>query len=125
MLTPNACSDPETTSRRERRMSSVCDSSVDDISNSRSVEDSQAEAKQLVLQPRTLGNLSPDTSAITEAGSLGREQQTRILFVTLLESYLRTYDDDPLRNRRLFFAICRTLYSMGIVGKEYVDEMAS
>ncbi|KAJ2813725.1 hypothetical protein H4S07_000467 [Coemansia furcata] len=125
MLTPNACSDPETTSRRERRMSSVCDSSVDDISNSRSVEDSQAEAKQLVLQPRTLSNLSPDTSAIAEAGSLGREQQTRILFVTLLESYLRTYDDDPLRNRRLFFAICRTLYSMGIVGKEYVDEMAS
>ncbi|KAJ2559337.1 hypothetical protein EV175_000391 [Coemansia sp. RSA 1933] len=56
---------------------------------------------------------------------MGREHQSRILFVSLLESYCRTYDDDPLRNRRLFFAICRTLYSMGIIGKEYVDEMSS
>ncbi|KAJ1789595.1 hypothetical protein LPJ59_005315, partial [Coemansia sp. RSA 2399] len=58
-------------------------------------------------------------------GVMGREHQSRILFVSLLESYCRTYDDDPLRNRRLFFAICRTLYSMGIIGKEYVDEMSS
>ncbi|KAJ2611876.1 hypothetical protein H4S08_002950 [Coemansia sp. RSA 1365] len=59
------------------------------------------------------------------AGMMGREHQSRILFVSLLENYCRTYDDDPLRNRRLFFAICRTLYSMGIIGKEYVDEMSS
>ncbi|KAJ2797238.1 hypothetical protein H4R20_005254, partial [Coemansia guatemalensis] len=58
-------------------------------------------------------------------GMMGREHQSRILFVSLLENYCRTYDDDPLRNRRLFFAICRTLYSMGIIGKEYVDEMSS
>ncbi|KAI9500414.1 kinase-like domain-containing protein [Coemansia spiralis] len=56
---------------------------------------------------------------------MGREHQSRILFVSLLESYCRTYDDDPLSNRRLFFAICRTLYSMGIIGKEYVDEMSA
>ncbi|KAJ2803226.1 hypothetical protein H4R21_002115 [Coemansia helicoidea] len=56
---------------------------------------------------------------------MGREHQSRILFVALLENYCRTYDDDPLRNRRLFFAICRTLYSMGIIGKEYVDELSS
>ncbi|KAJ2755946.1 hypothetical protein GGI19_001240 [Coemansia pectinata] len=126
MLIPNACSDPDTTNKQERHLSSVCDSSADDISYSRSLEDSQAEARQLVLQPRTLSSVAlAATAAVAEAGSLGREQQTRILFVTLLESYLRTYDDDPLRNRRLFFAICRTLYSMGIIGKEYVDEMAS
>ncbi|KAJ2490045.1 hypothetical protein IWW37_003465 [Coemansia sp. RSA 2050] len=125
MLPPNARSDPDTAGRRERRMSTVCDS-TDDISSSRSTQDSQAEARQLVLQPRTLGSLAPaTTTALAEQGSFGREQQTRILFVTLLESYLRTYDDDPLRNRRLFFAICRTLYTMGIIGKEYVDEMAS
>ncbi|KAJ2100226.1 hypothetical protein GGI09_002382 [Coemansia sp. S100] len=127
MLSPNnACSDTDTTNRREQRLSSVCDSSADDISLSRSLEDSQAEARQLVLQPRTLSSIAlAATAEVAEAGSLGREHQTRILFVTLLESYLRTYDDDPLRNRRLFFAICRTLYSMGIIGKEYVDEMAS
>ncbi|KAJ2026127.1 hypothetical protein IWW57_003141 [Coemansia sp. S610] len=125
MLPPNARSDPATASRRERRMSTVCDS-TDDISNTGSAKDSQVAAKQLVLQPRALSGLAPaTTTALAEPGSLGREQQTRILFVTLLESYLRTYDDDPLRNRRLFFAICRTLYTMGIIGKEYVDEMAS
>ncbi|KAJ2710310.1 hypothetical protein H4R19_003808, partial [Coemansia spiralis] len=57
--------------------------------------------------------------------AVGREHQSRILFVALLENYCRTYDDDPLRNRRLFFAICRTLHSMGIIGKEYVDELSS
>ncbi|KAJ2849414.1 hypothetical protein J3B02_003799, partial [Coemansia erecta] len=58
-------------------------------------------------------------------GVMDREHQSRVLFVSLLENYCQTYDDDPLRNRRLFFAICRTLFSMGIIGKEYVDEMAS
>ncbi|KAJ2366727.1 hypothetical protein H4S01_002547, partial [Coemansia sp. RSA 2610] len=58
-------------------------------------------------------------------GVMGRDRQSRILFVSLLENYCRTYDDDPLRNRRLFFAICRTLYSMGIIDKEYRDEMSS
>ncbi|KAJ2628345.1 hypothetical protein H4R22_003936 [Coemansia sp. RSA 1290] len=58
-------------------------------------------------------------------GMMGRDHQSRILFVSLLENYCRTYDDDPLRNRRLFFAISRTLHSMGIIGKEYVDEMSS
>ncbi|KAJ2595379.1 hypothetical protein GGF39_003843, partial [Coemansia sp. RSA 1721] len=58
-------------------------------------------------------------------GVMDREHQSRVLFVSLLENYCQTYDDDPLRNRRLFFAICRTLFSMGIIGKEYVDEMAA
>ncbi|KAJ1815923.1 hypothetical protein LPJ56_002516, partial [Coemansia sp. RSA 2599] len=58
-------------------------------------------------------------------GIMDREHQSRVLFVSLLENYCQTYDDDPLRNRRLFFTICRTLFSMGIIGKEYVDEMAS
>ncbi|KAJ2452895.1 hypothetical protein EV183_002632 [Coemansia sp. RSA 2336] len=58
-------------------------------------------------------------------GMMGRDHQSRILFVSLLENYCRTYDDDPLRNRRLFFAISRTLHSMGIIGKEYMDEMSS
>ncbi|KAJ2846997.1 hypothetical protein IWW36_004079 [Coemansia brasiliensis] len=60
-----------------------------------------------------------------DQGMMGRDHQSRILFVSLLENYCRTYDDDPLRNRRLFFAISRTLHSMGIIGKEYVDEMSS
>ncbi|KAJ2506785.1 hypothetical protein IWW47_001412 [Coemansia sp. RSA 2052] len=135
MLTPSAAytkesrnNDPSTTTSKQRRLSTVCDGSSS--SNSESAEYSQVVAqRQVVLKPRTPSDgLLPTATqqwggAI--AGTLGREQQTRILFVTLLESYLRTYDDDPLRNRRLFFAICRTLYSMGIVGKEYVDEMAT
>ncbi|KAJ2336658.1 hypothetical protein GGI00_000710, partial [Coemansia sp. RSA 2681] len=135
MLTPSAAytkesrnNDPSTTTSKQRRLSTVCDGS--NSSNFELADDSQVVAqRQVVLKPRTPSDgLLP---AATQqwggaiAGTLGREQQTRILFVTLLESYLRTYDDDPLRNRRLFFAICRTLYSMGIVGKEYVDEMAT
>ncbi|KAJ2780523.1 hypothetical protein GGI15_003514 [Coemansia interrupta] len=58
-------------------------------------------------------------------GAMGRDHQSRVLFVALLENYCQTHGDDPLRNRRLFFAICRTLYAMGIIGKEYVDEMAN
>ncbi|KAJ2722072.1 hypothetical protein GGI07_003559 [Coemansia sp. Benny D115] len=78
---------------------------------------SQQQVNQTQLQLRPMSTGVP--------GIMGREHQSRILFVSLLESYCQSYDDDPLRNRRLFFAICRTLYSMGIIGKEYVDEMGS
>ncbi|KAJ1955715.1 hypothetical protein EC988_001732, partial [Linderina pennispora] len=76
--------------------------------------------------PPGMGSLLPGMSLPPEiSGTMGRDVQSRMLFVSLLENYCRTYDDDPLRNRRLFFTICRTLYSMGIIGKEYVDEVAS
>ncbi|KAJ2662221.1 hypothetical protein IWW48_001961 [Coemansia sp. RSA 1200] len=79
----------------------------------------------LVPAPHLLLHQPGSRSQVGIPGIMGRDHQSRILFVSLLESYCRTYDDDPLRNRRLFFAICRTLYSMGIIGKEYVDEMSS
>ncbi|KAJ2524902.1 hypothetical protein GGI11_000479 [Coemansia sp. RSA 2049] len=79
----------------------------------------------LVPAPHLLLHQPGGRSQVGIPGIMGRDHQSRILFVSLLESYCRTYDDDPLRNRRLFFAICRTLYSMGIIGKEYVDEMSS
>ncbi|KAJ2818688.1 hypothetical protein IWW50_005728, partial [Coemansia erecta] len=105
-----------------------------------SLDDSNERKSQLVLRrrpgggfehqgPEGLENVMATYAALqlrTEVpGAMGRDHQSRILFVSLLEDYCRTYDDDPLRNRRLFFAICRTLYTMGIVGKEYVDEMSS
>ncbi|KAJ2746846.1 hypothetical protein GGI20_000999 [Coemansia sp. BCRC 34301] len=122
MLTPSTACTKEPHDSGSWRLDTVCDSS----SNSESVEDSQTSElqRQLVFKPRTGGDELTPATQLPVAGSLGREQQTRILFVTLLESYLRTYDDDPLRNRRLFFGICRTLFSMGIISKEYVDEMA-
>ncbi|KAJ2247520.1 hypothetical protein GGH97_002090, partial [Coemansia sp. RSA 475] len=107
-------------------------------SQSGSLEDALDRKSQLVVR-RPAGGTSGDSTGLenvmatyaalqlrTEVpGVMGRDHQSRILFVSLLENYCRTYDDDPLRNRRLFFAICRTLYSMGIVGKEYVDEMSA
>ncbi|KAJ2119273.1 hypothetical protein IW147_006002 [Coemansia sp. RSA 720] len=107
-------------------------------SQSGSLEDALDRKSQLVVR-RPAGGASGDSTGLenvmatyaalqlrTEVpGVMGRDHQSRILFVSLLENYCRTYDDDPLRNRRLFFAICRTLYSMGIVGKEYVDEMSA
>ncbi|KAJ2497557.1 hypothetical protein GGH96_005014 [Coemansia sp. RSA 1972] len=107
-------------------------------SQSGSLEDA-LDRKSLLVVRRPAGGTSGDSAGLenvmatyaalqlrTEVpGVMGRDHQSRILFVSLLENYCRTYDDDPLRNRRLFFAICRTLYSMGIVGKEYVDEMSA
>ncbi|KAJ1674655.1 hypothetical protein EV182_002835, partial [Spiromyces aspiralis] len=51
-------------------------------------------------------------------------QQSQILFVSLLENFCQTYDRDPRRNRLLFFKICQRLCSMGIIGKEFLDQVA-
>ncbi|CAG8504411.1 5495_t:CDS:10 [Diversispora eburnea] len=54
-----------------------------------------------------------------------KRRQGRLLFVSLLENFCLLYDSNPERNHKLFYIICKTLSAMGIVGKEYIDEMST
>ncbi|KAJ1656336.1 hypothetical protein IWQ61_004074 [Dispira simplex] len=62
-------------------------------------------------------NKEPTSSTVTNQG--------RILLVSLLENFCMLYHKSPQRNRELFFTLCKTLYSMGIIEEEYIDEMAA
>ncbi|KAI8377757.1 kinase-like domain-containing protein [Radiomyces spectabilis] len=54
-----------------------------------------------------------------------KRRQTKMLLVSLIESFCRIYGDSPEANRRVFFLICQTLSSLGIIDTEFVDEMTS
>lgn len=41
--------------------------------------------------------------------------QGRLLLVSLLENFCDLYDQDPEKNKRLFLALCKRLYSMGVL----------
>jgi translation initiation factor 2-alpha kinase 1 len=48
-----------------------------------------------------------------------------MLLASLIEHFCRTYGDTPDANRKVFFLICQTLRSLGIIDAEFVDEMTS
>ncbi|KAI8143516.1 kinase-like domain-containing protein [Fennellomyces sp. T-0311] len=48
-----------------------------------------------------------------------------MLLVALIESFCRVYGDTPESNQKVFFLICQTLRSLGLIDSEFVDEMAS
>ncbi|KAI8099166.1 kinase-like domain-containing protein, partial [Halteromyces radiatus] len=54
-----------------------------------------------------------------------KRRQTKMLLVSLIESFCRIYGDSPDANRKVFFLICQTLKSLGIIDTEFIDEMAS
>ncbi|KAI8072412.1 kinase-like domain-containing protein [Gongronella butleri] len=54
-----------------------------------------------------------------------KRKQTKMLLVSLIESFCRIYGDSPDANRKVFFLICQTLKSLGIIDTEFVDEMVS
>ncbi|ORZ06663.1 kinase-like domain-containing protein [Absidia repens] len=54
-----------------------------------------------------------------------KRRQTKMLLVSLIESFCRIYGDSPDANRKVFFLICQTLKSLGIIDAEFIDEMAS
>ncbi|KAJ1924325.1 hypothetical protein IWQ60_005281 [Tieghemiomyces parasiticus] len=63
--------------------------------------------------------------AIDTAPAHPASHQGRMLLVSLLENFCMLYDQSPQRNRELFFTICKTLYSMGIIEEDYIDEVAA
>ncbi|KAI7872798.1 kinase-like domain-containing protein [Spinellus fusiger] len=56
---------------------------------------------------------------------ISKRHQTKMLLVSLIESFCRIYGDTPDANRKVFFLICQTLSSLGIVDSEFVDEVSS
>lgn len=48
-----------------------------------------------------------------------------MLLASLIEHFCRAYGDTPDANRKVFFLICQTLRSLGIIDAEFVDEMTS
>lgn len=48
-----------------------------------------------------------------------------MLLASLIEHFCETYGDTPNSNRKVFYLICRTLRSLGIIDAEFVDEMTS
>ncbi|KAJ1968337.1 hypothetical protein H4R34_006282, partial [Dimargaris verticillata] len=66
-----------------------------------------------------------NSELVRDAGIARHHDQGRILLVSLLENFCMLYDQNPRRSRQLFFIICKTLYSMGIIEADYIDEMAA
>lgn len=54
-----------------------------------------------------------------------KRYQTKMLLASLIEHFCRAYGDTPDANRKVFFLICQTLRSLGIIDSEFVDEMTS
>lgn len=61
-----------------------------------------------------------------QSTSQSKRRQTKMLLVALIESFCRLYGDtSPDINHKIFFLICQTLRSLGIVDSEFVDEMTA
>lgn len=54
-----------------------------------------------------------------------KRRQAKMLLVSLIESFCRVYGESPESNRKVFFLICQTLRSLGLIDAEFMDEMAS
>ncbi|KAJ8654459.1 hypothetical protein O0I10_009900 [Lichtheimia ornata] len=94
-------------------------------------DESSEDMEKLVN--RTTTTTSGETSSGSGAGSghsssrgnISKRRQTKMLLVSLIESFCRIHGDSPEANRRVFFLICQTLSSLGFIDAEFVDEMAS
>ncbi|KAI9497786.1 kinase-like domain-containing protein [Zychaea mexicana] len=54
-----------------------------------------------------------------------KRRQTKMLLVVLIESFCSVYGERPEANHKVFFLICQTLRSLGLIDSEFVDEMAN
>ncbi|KAI7884666.1 kinase-like protein [Lichtheimia hyalospora FSU 10163] len=90
-----------------------------DTTNDESSEDMEK------LVNRTSGETSRGSGTGDSKGSISKRRQTKMLLVSLIESFCRIHGDSPEANRRVFFLICQTLSSLGFIDAEFVDEMAS
>ena len=68
-------------------------------------------------------DLDPDEFQVIQSSDAGQINQGRLLLVSLLENFCDMYDRRPDRNRKLYFALCKRLSSMGILlSSDFVDE---
>ncbi|ORX48879.1 kinase-like protein [Hesseltinella vesiculosa] len=65
------------------------------------------------------------TQSLASSATKLQRQQTKMLLVSLIETFCRIYGDSPDANRKVFFLICQTLKSLGIIDTEFINEMAS
>ncbi|KAI8350335.1 kinase-like domain-containing protein [Choanephora cucurbitarum] len=54
-----------------------------------------------------------------------KRYQTKMLLASLIEHFCSAYGDTPDANRKVFFLICQTLRSLGMMDAEFMDEMTS
>ncbi|KAI8332500.1 kinase-like domain-containing protein [Chlamydoabsidia padenii] len=66
----------------------------------------------------------PAQKGLSMATDRYKQRQTKMLLVSLIETFCRTYGGGEAY-RQVFFLMCQTLQSLGIVETEFVDEMAS
>ena len=60
---------------------------------------------------------------VIQSNEASKVNQGRLLLVSLLENFCDMYDRRPDRNRKLYFALCKRLSSMGILlSSDFVDE---
>lgn len=71
------------------------------------------------------GSGGAGSGSSSSRGNISKRRQTKMLLVSLIESFCRIHGDSPEANRRVFFLICQTLSSLGFIDAEFVDEMAS
>ncbi|ORX95654.1 kinase-like protein [Basidiobolus meristosporus CBS 931.73] len=67
---------------------------------------------------------SPEAVLDSKRLEESKRRQARLLLVSLLENFCTLYDQSPQHNQKLFFMICKTLSSMGLIDEEYIDKMA-
>lgn len=70
-------------------------------------------------------NTDNSLSIFNSTSNATKRYQTKMLLASLIEHFCRAYGDTPDANRKVFFLICQTLRSLGIIDAEFMDEMAS
>ncbi|KAI8146326.1 kinase-like domain-containing protein [Fennellomyces sp. T-0311] len=76
------------------------------------------------LGTKAFGGVLKKKNGLDDDRGISKRRQTKMLLVSLIESFCRVHGDHPESNRRVFFLICQTLSSLGFIDSEFVDEMA-
>ncbi|KAI8641428.1 kinase-like domain-containing protein [Parasitella parasitica] len=86
---------------------------------------SSSENEQPTKKSHKNSDVSLFNPSVNETNSSTKRYQTKMLLASLIERFCCSYGDTPDANRRVFFLICQTLRSLGIIDAEFVDEMTS
>lgn len=78
-----------------------------------------------VFNPTVAAAAAAASTTSSNATDTTKRYQTKMLLASLIEHFCRAYGDKPDANRKVFFLICQTLRSLGIIDAEFVDEMTS
>ncbi|KAI8977225.1 hypothetical protein BDF20DRAFT_913581 [Mycotypha africana] len=98
---------------------------TNDSSNSISNQQQQQQPPPLATATSTHIIAKPVINNHQDRDNSTKRYQTKMLLASLIEHFCRSYGDTPDANRKVFFLICQTLRSLGIIDAEFVDEMTS